>query len=336
MSKAGRTAEHGESSRLRWTEFASPEAEEDDGRDVVEGLSATPKWLPTRFFYDDRGSVLFERITRLPEYYPTRTELAILEGRAREISSETGPVEVIELGSGSARKTRALLDAYHSDGRRLRYMPVDVSAGIVRDSSTALIERYPELDVWALVGTYEQALAELPSAANDPRMAVFLGSTIGNLTAAQLADFLGTVHRALGRGSWFLVGMDLQKPVDVLEAAYNDSEGITAQFNLNMLRHLNERYDGDFDLAGFSHVAYYDREEQQIEMYLESVAEQRVSLRALDLAADFAQGERIHTEISRKFNLPDIVETFARYGFEEVRHWTDPKEWFALVLFRAN
>lgn len=337
MTQWGEFDQATRSAGVQMTQLAAPEDHADDGRDVVAGLSAAPKWVPTRFLYDERGSQLFERITDLPEYYPTRTELAILERHAADIAAASGASELIELGSGSARKTCALLDAFLTDrqGPPLRYVPVDVSVEAVRASCDDLAARYPTLDIRALVATYEQALAALPPAPGGPRLALFLGSTLGNLTEAQLAGFLGTVHAAIGRGAWFLVGMDLQKPADILEAAYDDAQGVTAAFNLNVLHHLNWRFDGDFDVSAFKHVAFYDRAQGQIEMHLESLRAQTATLRALDLTVALAEGERIHTEISRKFNPSRIHETFAAHGFERVRHWTDPKDWFALALFRA-
>ena len=335
MHKGTATYQDEDFPRLRWTRFEMPGADDDDGRDVIAGLSATPKTLPARYFYDDRGSALFEQITRLPEYYPTRTEQAILDERAADVAEITGPAELIELGSGSARKTRTLIDAYERGDHPLCYLPVDVSAGIMRDSSQALLRAYPALDVWALVGTYEQALAQLPPRRLSTRMAIFLGSTIGNLSSEELGVFLDNVRRALGDGGYFLVGADLQKPVPILEAAYNDSAGVTAAFNRNMLRHLNERFDGDFDVDGFDHKAVYDREEQQIEMHLVSRGRQQASLSALDLTVEFDPGESVRTEISRKFHVPDITERFAKHGFAVSRTWTDERDWFALFLLRA-
>lgn len=335
MQKTTETYRDPDVPRFRWTQFETLSSNDDDGSDVVAGLSADPKTLPARYFYDDHGSVLFERITRLPEYYPTRTEFALLERYARDIAVLTGPCELLELGSGSARKTRTLLDAYNQKELPLRYLPVDVSAGIVKDSSRGLIDAYPGLDVWALVGTYEQALAELPPRTLDSRMAIFLGSTLGNFEPQETAAFLDRIHAALPQGAYFLVGLDLQKPVDILEAAYNDSAGVTAAFNLNMLAHLNARFDGDFRLGRFSHEAIYNRRDHQIEMHLESLADQTVTLAGLDFQAAFAGGETVRTEISRKFNLPDVVETFAAHGFARAHHWTDENDWYGLVLFRS-
>ena len=240
--------------------------DEKDGADVVRGLAATPKTLPSKYFYDERGSRLFEHICDLDEYYPTRTEEAILAERAPAIVARAGPSELLELGSGSARKTRRLIEAMRGQDRDrpLRYLPIDVSAEILRDSSRAMLDAVPELEIHGLIGTYEQALAALPEP-DLPRLLIFLGSTIGNMTPAEVDGFLAGVRGALAPGDHFLLGFDLQKDIPLIEAAYNDARGVTAEFNLNMLRHLNRRFDGDFDPARFAHEAPYNRDEQRIE-----------------------------------------------------------------------
>ena len=324
------------SMRFRVTEFDSGEALKKDGEDVAAGLTNARKWLPARFFYDDRGSLLFERITGLPEYYLTRCEEAILAESSGDIAALTGPCELIELGSGSARKTRALLEAYAGLGHRVRYMPIDISAGILKSSAGELLAGFPALEIWGLIGTYEAALAGLPERALPRRMAIFLGSTIGNLNNVEMSAFLGMVRGALATGEYFLVGADLQKPVEIIEAAYNDAAGVTAAFNLNILEHLNRRFDGDFDLAKFAHRAVYDRRYDRIEMHLVSAERQSVRLAKLDLSVGFAAGETILTEISRKFDLPDLRTRFADAGFAAVETWTDADEYFSLNLFRAQ
>lgn len=324
------------SDRLQWTTFAADGPQDtDDGSDVVTGLTAAQKWLPVRYFYDDKGSELFEKITRTEEYYLTRSETEILRDRSGEIAAETGAVEILELGSGSSRKTRTLLEAYGRNADKVRYLPLDVSGGMLKAASHDLVARFPWIDVWGLVGTYEQALAGLPPPEYAPRMAAFLGSTIGNLNDAMLAEFLDLVRGALNPGAYFLVGMDLQKDPRVLEAAYNDAEGFNAAFNLNMLAHLNHRFGSDFDLGNFRHRAFYNREEHQIELHLESLAPQRVTFSDIDLTVTFEEGETIFTEISRKFHVPDFSEICAAHGFERARHWTDANGYFGLVLFRA-
>jgi dimethylhistidine N-methyltransferase len=304
------------------------------GADVISGLSEQPKTLPAKYFYDDRGSELFEQICDLPEYYLTRTETLILRSCAAEIASITGACELVELGSGSAVKTRILLDAYKEMGYPLHYLPIDISAGILESSAFELLNDYPTLKVRGLVGTYELALERLNLSHLPTRMLCFLGSTLGNLNDRDCDFFFARIVAALNRGEYFLLGVDLQKPAEILEAAYNDTQGVTAQFNLNMLRHLNRRFDGNFDLTKFVHYAVYNQSERQIEMHLRSLESQIVHLRSLDLAASFTMDETIMTEISRKFDLHKTAQTLASRGLVEVKTWTDPNCWFGLLLLQ--
>ncbi len=323
------------SPRFRWTVFESDGADVDHGADVAAGLRAAPKTLPSRYFYDEQGSILFERICELPEYYPTRTEQAILTANAGEIAALTGPSDLIELGSGSARKTQTLIEAFAVAGRGLRFMPIDISAEILKLSARSLLDRFPDLEVWGLIGTYEEALAGLPAPHLGRRLMIFLGSTIGNFADAECRAFMTRVREALDPGDFFLLGFDRQKDVTVVEAAYNDAEGVTAEFNLNMLRHLNARFDGDFQPDRFAHDAIYNSREHQIEMYLESRVDQNVALGALDLEIGFAAGERVRTEISRKFDPPGLMALCAEAGLHEVKSWSDANDWFAVSLLKA-
>jgi L-histidine Nalpha-methyltransferase len=313
---------------LEATVVISPTA----GSDVVKGLTHTPKILPPRYFYDDRGSELFEQICELPEYYLTRTETAILQNCAGEIAKITGDCELVELGSGSSTKTRILLDAYDKLGYPLHYLPIDVSAGMLENSARSLLTDYPSLQVHALAGTYESALSHLPSPQLPNRMICFIGSSLGNLNPQECDVFLSQIQDALQVGEYFLLGVDLQKPKDLLEAAYNDSQGVTAAFNLNMLDHLNRRFEGNFDTTQFEHWAFYNETEHQIEMHLRSLRSQSVQLRALNLSVNFAQNETIRTEISRKFNLNTIQQQLTARGLVPVHAWTDPNQWFGLLL----
>ena len=321
-----------EHTRLRWITLDSAIAATDNGEDVIQGLSQTPKTLPCRYFYDDLGSELFEQITDSPEYYPTRTEQSILEANAAQIVSLTGACELIELGSGSSRKTHTLLAAYSQLPDPLHYYPIDVSAGILRTTALDLLTRYPALNVCGLAGTYEQALAQLPPRIIENRLLIFLGSTLGNLEDVDRDRFLTQVQEALQPGEFFLLGVDLQKPIKVLEAAYNDSQGITAAFNLNILTHLNRRFDGNFNLAEFEHHAYFNNSASRIEMHLRSRIAQTVTLRSLDLDISLQAGETIHTEISRKFHLPSLTDTLAQHRLKSIEIWTDPQSWFGLIL----
>lgn len=311
---------------------ASSHQQSSDGSDIIKGLTQTPKSLPARYFYDDRGSELFEQICELPEYYLTRTETAILQSAAPEIARLTGACELVELGSGSSTKTRILLDAYNQSNHPLRYLPIDVSAGILADSARQLLTDYATLQVHAMVGTYELALEQLTPPQLPSRMIGFIGSTLGNLPPSECDLFFSQIISALNLGEYFLLGIDLQKPKQVLEAAYNDRQGVTAAFNLNMLQHLNQRFDGNFDLQQFEHQAVYNDQQQQIEMHLQSKRSQAVRLQALNLDVEFAAGETILTEISRKFDLNQIQQELLSRGLVPIQVWTDPKQWFGLLL----
>jgi len=319
----------------------SPEPSHPNGySDVVAGLSQYPKSLPAKYFYDDLGSELFEQICALPEYYPTRTEATILQSFAPEIAKITGSCELVELGSGSAVKTRILLDAYYELNYPLRYLPIDISAGILESSAFALLADYPTLEVYGLVGTYELALQQLALTHLPTRMLVFLGSTLGNLNPQECDLFFKQITGAMQLGEYFLLGVDLQKSSTKsrgqLEAAYNDAQGVTAEFNLNMLEHLNRKFNGNFQSDRFYHKAIYNDQLSQIEMYLHSLAAQTVNLRSLSLEVKFDLGEKILTEISRKFNLVELEKDLNRQGLRTINIWTDENQWFALILCQLN
>lgn len=311
-----------------------------DGDDVCQGLTQTPKSLPPKYFYDDRGSELFEQICDLPEYYPTRTEAWILNQYADEIAAITGSCELVELGSGSSTKTHYLLNAYQKAANLLTpsipdafsYIPIDVSGGILKTTVSHLQQKYPDLSLEGLLGTYEEALLYLGKNHGRSRMIFFLGSSIGNFSALESNAFLSKVSHSLTQGDYFLLGIDLQKPKDILEAAYNDSQGVTAAFNLNMLSHLNWRFQGDFNLDLFTHQAIYNELDRQIEMYLYARETHQVSLDILDLKIEFQAGDRILTEISRKFDLESIQAQLRSQGLTTIKIWTDSHQWFALVL----
>ncbi|OKH50310.1 dimethylhistidine N-methyltransferase [Calothrix sp. HK-06] len=302
------------------------------GSDVLKGLMQILKTLPSRYFYDDRGSELFEQICDLPEYYVTRTETAILQKCASEIVEITGHCELVELGSGSSTKNRLLLNAYQNLDLPLRYLPIDVSAGILKKSAKQLLFNYPTLEINALVGTYELALQQLPKKQLPSRMIAFIGSTLGNLNSQECEIFLSQITQALHSGEYFLLGIDLQKPKPILEAAYNDSQGITAAFNLNILEHINWLYNGDFNTMQFEHQAFYNETENQIEMHLRSLQKQTVKLSDLNLSVNFASDETIMTEISRKFDLATIKQQLSARGLVTQKVWTDENNWVSLLL----
>ncbi len=313
----------------------SYQAVKNDGQDVIAGLTKNPKSLPPKYFYDDRGSELFEQICALPEYYPTRTEASIINKYADEIAQITVSGELVELGSGSSTKTRLLLDAYQKIGGEFRYMPSDVSGGILKSTVLELQEKYPDFSIEGLLGTYFETLAHLKLNPARSRTICFLGSSIGNFPPQEFDHFLNQVARSLKPGNYFLLGTDLQKPKEILEPAYNDTQGVTAAFNLNMLSHLNWRFQGNFDLDLFTHQAIYNQAKSQIEMYLYCQKNVTFSLETLDLKVDFEDGESILTEVSRKFNLAVLQTDIEAKGLKLKKVWTDPKQWFGLILFQA-
>jgi dimethylhistidine N-methyltransferase len=303
-----------------------------DGEDIIQGLTQTPKTLPPKYFYDYKGSQLFEQICNLPEYYPTRTEAKILQQYSAQIAEITGVCQIVELGSGSSTKTRFLLDSYANLGKPWEYVPIDISADILKTSALQLQQEYSSLSVTGLVGTYEQALTNLELTFLPQRMLVFLGSTLGNFSPQQSDRFLTQIRTNLQSGDYFLLGIDLQKPVEILEAAYNDSQGVTALFNLNMLSHLNWRFQGNFQPNLFNHQAIYNQCENQIEMYLHCQQNHQVNLDKLDLTINFTEEERVLTEISRKFNLEIMKMELKNQGLIPVQTWTDSQQWFGLIL----
>lgn len=299
--------------------------------DVLDGLTRPFKELPPKHFYDARGAELFDRICELPEYYPTRAERQILTERAAEIAELTGAVELVELGSGTAAKTRVLLDALHSAGRLERYVPVDVTEGMVRDCAVELTREYPGLRVHGVIGDFERHLDRIPPACG-PRIVAFLGGTIGNFPPGSRRRFLRQVSRLLAPGDTLLMGTDLVKDPAVLEAAYDDAEGVTAEFNRNVLRVLNRELGADFDPEDFEHVALFDRTHEWIEMRLRSRREHTTLVHDLGLSVHFREGEELRTEISAKFTPERVCGDLSAAGLEMVRWLTDPDGLFALTL----
>jgi L-histidine N-alpha-methyltransferase len=301
-------------------------------RDVRLGLTAHPKELPPKYFYDERGSQLFEQITKLPEYYPTRAERAILTERSAEIVAAAGePATLVELGSGSATKTRHLLDAMRDAGCLATYAPVDISPEITRETANALVEEYPELSVRGLVCDFEHDLERIPST-GDGRLIAFLGGTIGNLYPAARHEFLSRIADLLEPEDRFLLGTDLVKEPSRLEAAYDDSAGVTAEFNKNVLHVLNRELGGDFDPAGFEHVARYDAEAARMDIRLRSHTDQTVRLDGLDLTVRFAAGEEMRTEISSKFTRARLEDVYREAGLRSAGWFTDLHSDYALSL----
>jgi L-histidine N-alpha-methyltransferase len=302
--------------------------------DARAGLSASPKSLPPKWFYDANGSALFEKITELPDYYPTRAERAILRAAADQIAAASRAHTLVELGSGSSDKTRLLLDALRSAGTLQSYIPVDVSEAALADAGRRLAAEYPDLSVHALVSDFGHDLG-LPADDGDghpPRMIAFLGSTIGNMLPAERAAFLARLRASASGGDTLLLGTDLVKDPAMLVAAYDDPAGVTAAFNKNVLAVLNAELGADFDLDTFEHVALWDPRAEWIEMRLRSALAQQVRLPAIGLTVEFAAGEEMRTEVSAKFRRRGIEAELAAAGFTMRSWWTDPEGLFGLSL----
>ena len=300
--------------------------------DVAEGLVAQPKELPPKWFYDDRGSELFDQITRLPDYYPTRREREILEREVDVIAERSGADTVVELGSGTSEKTRIVLDALAATGRLRRYVPFDSSEATLRAAATELAEAYEGLAVHGVVGDFEHHLGHIPG--GGCRLLMLLGGTIGNFPPAPRKAFLAAVADTMAPGDTFLLGFDLVKDHDRLIAAYDDAGGVTAAFNRNVLSVINRRLDADFDLDQFEHEARFDADEEWIEMWLRSRRPQQVTIAGLGLTVAFARDERMRTEISAKFRPENIGPELAAVGLAMERLWIDGRGDYALTLSR--
>ena len=298
--------------------------------DARAGLTASPKVLPPKWFYDERGSELFEKITHLDEYYPTRVERSILRERAGQIAAATRARTLVELGAGAADKTRLLLDALREEGTLASFVPVDVSEAALIEAARRVEEGYPGLSVTAVVSDFEEHLG-LPDT-DGARLAVFLGGTIGNLLPDQRAEFLASLRSRLHPGDAFLLGTDLVKDPEVLVAAYDDPAGVTAAFNKNILSVLNAALGANFDPDAFDHVALWDAGQEWIEMRLRSLEDQVVTLPGIDLVVGFAEGEEMRTEVSAKFRRAGIAAELAAAGFAMRSWWTDDAGQFGLSL----
>ncbi|WP_131736149.1 L-histidine N(alpha)-methyltransferase [Actinomadura roseirufa] len=299
-------------------------------RDVREGLTGTPKTLPPKWFYDERGSALFEEITRLEEYYPTRREREILRVRAPEIAAITGARTLLELGAGSGEKTRLLLAALN--GTLRAYVPVDVSGDFLEGAAAGIAADHPGLEVRTVVADYEQHLHLLPG--GERRLVAFLGGTLGNMPPAARVGFLGGLRATMAEGDHLLMGADLVKDTGRLVRAYDDAAGVTAEFNRNVLHVINRELDADFDVTAFEHVAAWNEAEEWIEMRLRSTRDQKVRIGGLDLTVFFAEGEETRTEISSKFRRERMEAELGAAGLELAEFWTDEAGDFSLTLAR--
>lgn len=321
----------------RWqcTEVPVARAIPDLAEDVRHGFDRDPRELPPKYFYDAEGSRLFDRICDTPEYYPTRTEDALLKAHAEAVIERVRPAHLIELGSGASRKTRALLDACEQLDAMATYWPFDVCAEMIEAAAGQLLQRYDWLNVRGLVGDYTGGLNYLPRP-EGRKLYVFLGGTIGNFSRDEAVAFLRELRAVMRPGDYLLMGADRVKDSAVLHAAYNDAEGLTAAFNRNVLRVINRELDADFDIDGFRHEARFDAEAAQIEMHLVAEAGQEVHVAALDRRYSFKQGDRIRTEISRKFTPAGLRAELAHAGLAVAEHFEPENGYFSLVLAEAK
>ena len=301
---------------------------------VANGLSLSPPVMECRFLYDSRGSELYELITEQPEYYPTRTEAEILKKHAAEISTLTGPCTLIELGSGSSVKTDYLLSAYQSRYANICYTPIDISASALKDAGRLITLLRPDVQVVGIHGTYADSFPLIRCAS--PALVVFLGSTIGNFTPAEEDIFWSDITRNMQVGDHFLLGIDLVKDTDILNAAYNDKNGITEQFTKNYFTRMNRELSTNVNLERIEHVAFFNPEQEQMEIYIEFLVDQTITLPALQQTFPFSKGERIMLEISRKFGVNNVIENLAQYGLHPLRTYTDEQDWFSLLLLEKQ
>lgn len=303
--------------------------------DVRQGLTSTPKMLPPKYFYDDLGSDLFERITELPEYYPMREEGKLLDAIAPEVMRWMRPAQIVELGSGSSTKTRSLLDAAVKEGSLRSYIPFDVSESIILEAGEVLQQRYPGLELHGVVGDFQRHLDKIP-ATDGRRLVLFLGSTIGNMFAGPRVQLLTEIRKTLGPEDYLLLGTDLVKDVSIIEPAYDDSQGVTAAFNKNMLRVVNKELDADFDLDSYDHEAFFNHDEARIEMHLRPRTHQHVTLKKIDLEVDISPTETIWTECSHKFTEARVAEMLSAAGLQLQEWHAAPGNMFGLSLSCAK
>jgi L-histidine Nalpha-methyltransferase len=321
-------------SQIQVDSWLSQDDERTLANDVLDGLTKPFKELAPKHFYDARGSELFEQICEQPEYYPTRTEVAILRARAAEIVELTGAGELVELGAGASDKARLLLDAMRDAGTLQRYIPLDVSQSVVEAAAQTLVEDYEGLAVHGVVGDFERHLEHVPPADGAARLVALLGGTIGNFPPGTRRNVLTKIAGLLGPEDRLVLGTDLVKDPHVIEAAYNDSAGVTAEFNRNLLRVVNSELDADFMPDGFEHVAFYDRRHEWVEMRLRASRACSVLIGDLDLRVEFAAGEELRTEISAKFTPERVQADLAAAGLELDRWLTDDAELFGVSLAR--
>ena len=329
---------HGQSSkspRFEIRNYVTDSFHNELSQDVFMGLTADQKSIPSKYFYDERGSKLYEQICKLPEYYLTRTELSILQEKSDAIMEPFETGDLVELGSGANWKISKLIDAANDpQGAHIRYVPVDVSESALVAASEDLLTNYPKLRVLGIVADFTRDMEVIPD--DSAKLIIFFGSTIGNLTEVESQHFLRNVANALQPEDRFLIGLDMIKPKRILEAAYNDAQGVTSAFNKNILQVINRELHADFDPAGFEHRAFYNEEKEQVEMHLQANQKTTVEITDLDLSVEFETGETIHTEICRKFCKASALKMFSEVGLKVERWFNDLKCWFSLVEVVRN
>jgi L-histidine Nalpha-methyltransferase len=305
-------------------------------RDVAYGLAAPQKWLPPKYFYDERGSQLYEQICALPEYYPYRTEAKILTTYAAEIHAEIGHLALVEFGSGSATKTRHLLSAYEWAGQPFRYCPVDISREVLWDTANQLLQEYSQIEIRAMHADFARQPEVIQAFRLEKKAVAFLGSSLGNLTPEESVQFLQRTAAMMGPEDAFLLGIDLKKSTAMLLPAYDDAQGVTAAFNLNILDRINRELGGQFDPQSFEHLALYNEEQGRIEMHLRSRQAQRVPIAKIERVVSFAKDETIHTESSYKYTLDEVRDLGYQANLVLRRTWFDQRRYFLLALFRPR
>lgn len=333
MNQASHRSLESDDERLRYWQVAAARSASSLINDACHGLLTRPRSMPPKYFYDARGMQLFDAICTTPEYYPARTEAALLAEHAAEIVDIARPAHIVEFGSGSSRKARYLLDACEAQRHLCAYWPFDGNAEAILSSGQALVTDYPWLGINGLVGDYQAGLRHMPDMSGR-RLFTLLGGALGDFTLSRAIRFLIDVRQRMRAGDWLLLSADRDKDPEVLHAAYNDGAGLTARFNLNLLQILNWELQADFDTAAYRHEAYYNAPFNQIEMYLTVGAPQQVHLGALKRTIELEQGERILTEISRKFTRESLLNLFQAVRFSEVRHYEPDNGYYSLVLLR--
>lgn len=322
--------------RLNCFKHHSKKAEQTFAQEIASSLNNSSKFISPKFFYNDKGSQLFEKICDLPEYYLTRTEIKILKQIQDDLGTFlTDNMRLVELGSGSSVKTRLILDIFDKIQDKIEYFPIDIS-DILKDGCQDLLSDYENLHVTGIIDTYHGGLEFIKHFDENPNLIIFLGSSFGNFTPHDGINFLKKINSAMKESDFFLIGLDLVKEKQVLENAYDDSKGITAKFNLNVLSRINDELDADFELKNFSHHAVFNESKQRIEMYLKSKSQQKISIQKSNLEIELQEDELIHTEHSHKYTIPQIEKMFDETGFEINRIWQDEKRHYALVLCSKN